>query len=144
MRHHNRYENRSGVETLISGIVLTGAFAVTWFIRGDWWWVFPLAFGGVLPIFKGIQRIIKEKRLKKISPGQKENSEEKKIFMIAKNENGIVTPVLIALHSDLSLEKAEEVLGKMVKNGHAAMNVLDSGRVEYEFPEFKRGIEKIE
>ena len=142
MNHHNRHKKETGAETLITGLVLTGVFGVTWFLRGDWWWIFPFAFAGVLPAVEGVRKLIRERNIKKSIPQAGNISEEKKVLMVAKNENGIVTPALIALNSNLTIDKAEEILARMVKNGHASMNVLDAGRVEYEFPEFRKGIEK--
>jgi len=142
--HKRGNKKESGIETLLTGLVFTGVFGVVWFLRGDWWWVFPLAFAGILPILEGIRKMIKERKAKKIAPDQYDTASEKKVLLVAQQENGKVTPALIALKSDLSLDRAEKILEKMVKQGHATMNILDAGRIEYEFPEFSRGIEKDE
>ena len=142
--HHKDNKKESGTETFLTGLVLTGVFGVAWFLRGDWWWVFPFAFAGILPTLEGIRKMIRERKSKKIAPDEQENAAEKQVLMIAKQENGKVTPALIALKSDLSLDKAEKILEKMAKQGHAMMNVLDAGRIEYEFPEFSKGIERNE
>ncbi len=88
--------------------------------------------------------MIKERKAKKITPDQDDTASEKQVLLVAQQENGKVTPALIALKSDLSLDRAEKILEKMVKLGHATMNILDADRIEYEFPEFSRGIEKDE
>ena len=61
---------------------------------------------------------------------------EKQILLAAKEENGVVTPALIALKTDLSIQEAEKKLDEMAQNGYTMMQVRENGRIEYEFPEF--------
>jgi predicted transcriptional regulator len=63
-------------------------------------------------------------------------SVEKQILLAAKEENGIVTPALVALKTELSIQEAEKMLDDMAQNGYTVMQVRESGRIEYEFPEF--------
>jgi len=43
---------------------------------------------------------------------------------------------LIALKTELSIHEAEKILDEMAQNGYTVMQVRESGRIEYEFPEF--------
>ena len=61
---------------------------------------------------------------------------EKQILLAAKEEKGVVTPALIALKTDLSIQEAEKKLDELAQNGYTVMQVRENGRIEYEFPEF--------
>ena len=65
-----------------------------------------------------------------------ESTLDRDILFVAKNEQGKVTPAIIALNTNISLEDASKALENMVKQGYATMEVRDSGTVEYVFPEF--------
>ena len=54
----------------------------------------------------------------------------------AKEEQGRITPGLVALKSELSIAEAQKILENMVQMGYALMNIKESGHIEYEFPEF--------
>jgi len=47
-----------------------------------------------------------------------------------------VTPALVVLGSELTIEEAERALDALARKGYASMRVSDDGRVEYEFAEF--------
>ena len=99
-------------------------------------------FAGVLPAVKGLQGMIAERGERAVEPVKQAVSAEKEILQVAKEERGTVTPALAALHTSLTTEEAEEILQKFVKKGYAMMEVTSDGRVEYEFPEFKRRIDE--
>ena len=125
---------------LITGLVFTAGFGTVLVLHRHWGWIFPLMFLGVLPAVKGLQGMISN-RAKKLDPLQQAASAEKEILQLAKSEGGTVTPALVALHTSLTTEKAEAILQSFVKKSYAVMQVTDDGRVEYEFPEFRRRIE---
>ena len=125
---------------LITGLVFTAGFGTVLVLHRHWGWIFPLMFLGVLPAVKGLQGMISN-RAKKLDPLKQAASAEKEILQLAKSEGGTVTPALAALHTSLSTEEAEEILQSFVKKNYAIMQVTDDGRVEYEFPEFRRRIE---
>ena len=83
-----------------------------------------------------------ERSIKKVEPEQREALAEKEVLKIAQLEQGRVTPAMVALKSNLTTQRAEEVLQKLAKSGYAAMEVTEDGRVEYEFPEFRKRIEE--
>jgi len=128
-------------EALVTGLVFTAGFGTALALTGVWFWIFPLMFIGVLPAVKGLQGMISN-REKKVDPLKQAASAEKEILQLAKSEGGTVTPALAALHTSLSTEEAEEILQSFVKKNYAVMQVTDDGRVEYEFPEFRRRIEE--
>jgi predicted HTH transcriptional regulator len=70
---------------------------------------------------------------------QRTVDKEKQILAVAQKERGKITPSLVALKTSLSIEEAEQVLQDLVRRGHASMEVLGDGRIEYRFPEFMSG-----
>ena len=107
-----------------------------------WWVVFPIVFGGVLPIasvlsarYSPTARARREAEAKQI-----EGLREKQILTIARDHNGRISAAVVALHSDLSLAESEQLLQKLSATGHAQMNVLDDGRIEYIVPDLLPGM----
>lgn len=93
-------------------------------------------FAGVLPLLEGIRRSLVYRQRAKITPRDDEALGEKQVLQTAKAEKGLITPTLVALKTDLTIEKAEKILEGMAQKGYAVMHVNDNGRIEYEFPEF--------
>ena len=60
---------------------------------------------------------------------------ESEIFRLADEMKGRLTLSDIVIATNLSLKQAEEVIDSMVDGIHVTMEVKDSGRVVYEFPE---------
>ncbi len=134
--HHKGKDFKSGEAQFFSGLALTLAFGVVWYATKQFFWVFPFAFGGLIPLIKSLRYIIRKKRGIYGRDVELNIRAEKEILQIAKENRGKITPTLIALHSSLSLEKAEKLLEDIAKKGYASMQVTEDGRVEYEFPEF--------
>ena len=137
-----RRRRKSGEASLSSGIAFTIIFGAIYLANGSWIWLFPLCFIGIIPVVEGIRRIVVNRRQPKIESAHTESSNEKEVLRIAKNEKGKVTPAVVALNTDLSLEDSQKILEKMVQKGYASMQVTSEGRIEYEFPEFFPRIEK--
>ena len=135
-------KKKGASESVVTGLAFIAVFGVLWAVVGGWWWIFPLMFAGVLPTVEGIRRLLAERSQKKVDPQQRETLDEKEVLKIAQMENGTVTPSLIALKSSLTIERAEEVLQKLAARGYTSMEVTEDGRVQYEFPEFRRRIEE--
>ena len=142
-RHRGR--RRSAEASLTSGIIFTVGFGIaclaTYSAGKDWWWalIFPMMFAGVLPMVEGIRRLIRARRPKPAAAQPKKRgvaSVEKQILLTAKEENGVVTPALIALKTELSIQEAEKKLDEMAQSGYTMMQIRENGRIEYEFPEF--------
>ena len=60
---------------------------------------------------------------------------EASIFKLAKELKGRLTVSDIVIGTNLGLKDAERVIDGMVDGAHVTMEVSDSGRVIYEFPE---------
>ena len=136
-RYHKR--RKSAEASLTSGIVFTVAFGIAWSVTGIVWLAIPMLFAGVMPMVEGIRRLAAARSSKPTAPKPKKPSVasiEKQILLTAKEENGVVTPALIALKTELSIQEAEKKLDEMAQNGYTMMQIRENGRIEYEFPEF--------
>ncbi|MBN1686863.1 MAG: hypothetical protein JW852_09430 [Spirochaetales bacterium] len=127
-------------DEFISGLTMTIAFGALWIFLGSGFWVFPMVFAGIIPLVRGGFRYFSHRKL----PG-KRNQElleektvniERAILSVAKAQKGRITPALVALNTNASLEDAQSALEDMVKHGYASMDVRDNGTVEYVFQEF--------
>jgi hypothetical protein len=136
-RYHKK--RKSAEASLTSGIVFTLAFGIAWAVTGIVWLAIPMLFAGVMPMVEGIRRLASARRYKPVAAQPKKPSVatvEKQILLAAKEENGVVTPALIALKTELSIQEAEKKLDEMAQNGYTMMQIRANGRIEYEFPEF--------
>ena len=61
---------------------------------------------------------------------------ENVILRTAKGQGGVVTPAEVALEGDIPIEEAQQHLEKLAKKGFVEMQVKESGRIVYFFPEF--------
>jgi hypothetical protein len=139
--------SKTPVESLVTGLAIALGFVGFWAFGGHQTWaLFAALFGGVLPASRGFTRIIEaraerrrlEAPARKPSP-QDEAHIEKTVLRVARDHGGRVTPSLVALESEFSVERAERVLEDLTRNGHASMRVREDGRIEYEFIEFIAG-----
>jgi N-glycosylase/DNA lyase len=141
---------KSGFDQFITGLIFTGVFGFLWMRSGAWWWVFPAAFAGVMPMISGIRkmaaRAFMPRQKKEEILEQQKISRERQILQVAKNHNGVVTPAIAALDTGSSMEEMDTVLGDMAKKGYAQAEVEDSGRLVYIFADFakKDQLNKIE
>jgi hypothetical protein len=141
-RYHRR--RKSAEASLTSGIIFTAAFGIAWFAmysagRPGWFFIFPMLFAGVMPMVEGIRRLASTRQSKRAAAQPKRPdvaSIEKQILLTAKEENGVVTPALIALKTEISIQEAGKKLDEMAQNGYIMMQIRENGRIEYEFPEF--------
>ena len=143
LRRYQR-RRRSAEASLTSGIVFTVGFGIAWSITGLWFFIFPLLFAGVMPMVEGIRRLAAARYSKPIAAEPKKSSIasiEKQILLAAKEEKGVVTPALIALKTELSIQEAEKKLDELAQNGYTQMQLRENGRIEYEFPEFMPRLE---
>jgi hypothetical protein len=145
---------RTPVESLVMGLAMGGAMLAWWaFAPGarDSWWLLPGAiFMGIMPVARGISGIVaqrsaiaREREAQRLSGGGADRearkgpaSVERAILRLASERGGRLTPALVVLGSQLSIQEAERALDELAKKGHAAMRIRDDGRVEYEFSEF--------
>jgi len=127
-------------DEFISGLTMTVAFGALWIALGSSFWIFPMVFAGVIPLIRGGFRFFTNRQLPEEGRQRllesKSASIERSILSVAKSENGRITPALVALNTDTTLEDAQKALEEMVKRGYAGMDVRDNGTVEYVFQEF--------
>ena len=130
-----RKKRKQAEGELASGLTFSAVFGALLLFQGGWFWIFPLAFAGLLPAVKGLlslRRIGAAPRLRALAAPDPQTE----VLKIARLHSGRVTPALVAVDTTLSVEAAERALDEMVRGGHATMAVADDGRVEYEFREF--------
>ncbi|MDE0229769.1 MAG: hypothetical protein OXH96_00725 [Spirochaetaceae bacterium] len=130
-----RKERKKAEGELASGLTFSAVFVVLLLVHGGWFWIFPLAFAGMLPAVKGflsLRRIGTARHLRAPAPPDAQTE----VLKIARRQGGRITPALVAVDTPLSVEEAERALDQMVRGGYATMAVADDGRVEYEFREF--------
>ena len=120
---------------LASGLTFSAVFGALLLFQGGWWWIFPLAFAGVLP---AVQALLSLRRLggRPRPPAPSLPDPQKEVLRIARRQHGRVTAAIVALDTPLSMTESERTLDEMVRHGHASMAIADDGRVEYEFREF--------
>ena len=136
----SRRRTRSGGEEFIGGATLIAVFGLLYISTHQSFWLFPLCFAGIPPLIRGIQRVYARRALMREQraqvPQRTDADLTKEILRVAQANGGTITPAVVTLNSSLSLEEAERLLQELTSKGYAAMNVTDSGRIEYEFPEF--------
>lgn len=146
---------KTPVEAAVTGLVIGGAFVAWWaFAPGgrEHWWLLAMAlFMGLMPAARGLSSLIAERSAiaqaraaRKLADREASRagghggaaSAERTILRLASERGGRLTPSLVVLGSDMTIEEAERALDALTKKGHAAMRVRDDGRIEYEFSEF--------
>lgn len=152
-RHSHNHGSRGPAESLASGLVLAAAFVAFWVFGGHPTWALLVAiFAGVLPASRGISGLVTARAERKALEAKDSSAkyavpkidaksaaarDEKIVLRLARDKGGRLTPSLVALESDLSVEEAEKALDDLTKKGHASMVVREDGRIEYEFIEFQ-------
>jgi hypothetical protein len=140
-RRDRKSERHNPLERMVSGLVFGLGFgALAIFYPAFHWAGIVAVFAGAFPFVSGLRgliadRVSEPKRLKQDSAEQQAEA-ERSILRIARQGRGVVTPALVAIESDVSLEEADKILQAMTAKGHATMQVRDDGRIEYEFREF--------
>jgi hypothetical protein len=127
------------VESIVFGGGCTLVFGWLLLTRsgsGEWWWVFPAVFGGVLPLIEGVRRTLTKDRTEQSAVPIAETEAEKQILRAAQALQGKITAPLAALNTILTIKQAQEILERMTKEGYAVMNVTNEGIIEFEFPGF--------
>jgi hypothetical protein len=137
MGHHKK----SSQDELITGAALTVVFSILYFRVGGWFWIFPLVFAGVLPLVRGLSRLIEGRARRPLDTprsGTKnaKAAQEREILRLAKSKRGILTVASASLDSSLSLEETEKVLSDLSSRGFAQMEVEENGTISYRFPDF--------
>jgi hypothetical protein len=134
---------KSNVESLVTGLVIGGGALAYWFLvpgEKPWWIIAVAVFAGLLPAARGLSGMITSRAAapatKRLGERERAAASEKAIIRIASLHKGRLTPSLVVLEADISVEEAERILDGLARKGHASMRVRDDGRIEYEFAEF--------
>ncbi len=137
-RHTRLRRTKAPVEAIITGLIFAGVFGALWYMNPHFWWcIFPIAFGGLMPLLDGIRRLFASKKAgDPDNPKLSETQQEKQILQAAHDQKGRLTAAGAALRTNLSIQEASKLLERMTKEGYASMNVTSSGTIEYEFTDF--------
>lgn len=139
---------KSGLERIVGGLTTGGLIWALWTFHiiplSAGWVVFLGVVFGLLPVASGLRQVAREiadrahsrreaLEGKKTLEVERKDSLEKTVLKIAKDKRGVVTPALVVLHSDLSLDEAEKVLSDLASRGYAEMRLKDNGTIDYLF-----------
>ncbi|ATF13747.1 MarR family transcriptional regulator [Brevibacillus sp. HB1.1] len=105
--------------------------------------VYAMALGFILGLPLEIKyKRAKSKCLKKLKFFDSLESENILfILSLARDQQGYVTPMDIASQSTLTIEKAQNILSKLQKDGFAELSVTEKGDILYYFAGFTEGEE---
>lgn len=135
-----RRKTKSGGEQLLGGFTLVAVFGLLYFSTHQWLWLIPVCCVGLPAVVRGMERVRAERvvmrQRRSETPRVTDADRTKAILRVAQANKGRVTPAIVTLNSSVSLDEAERLLQDLAKKGYAGMNVTESGRIEYEFPEF--------
>ncbi len=149
-RERGGRRNRTGLESILTGVAVIVGFSIYWSVNvhnHNFWPIFPMLFFGLFPIVRGVRKIVTDRIEKpkalKMAAQERASENERAILRLARAESGRLTPSLVAVNSDMSIEEAEAALQDLTRKGHATMVVKDDGRIVYELSEFMpRAIEQ--
>lgn len=137
-------EQKSFLEQIVGGVLVLGIVTtlVAFRLIPTGFMVLGLLFGAI-PLVKGtrlaVRAVVQRKESRQIALDKKAEGLHRVILRVAQAHGGKVTPTLVALNSNLTLDEADEALGAMASKGFAEMNIKDSGTIEYFFPELTKG-----
>ncbi len=128
------------IQELISSLSTSFIFGALWAVSGSGIWLFIGLFAGVFPALGSAGKLLadmsEQRRLEREAPKMARARQEKEILRVAKMENGQITPAVAALRTSCSIDEADSILQSLASRGFAIMDVDDSGKVFYAFPEF--------
>jgi len=131
-------------ERVSGGLVSCLGWGAAGFIFHLGWVLIPFFFMGLFPLISGLRSLVAEgiaaPALKRTSIKDRKLAAERNILRLASSRGGILSPALVSIETGLSLEEAQASLDAIVGKGHAELRILESGRLEYAFPEFERTI----
>lgn len=130
---------RAGIAELFSGLGAVVLFGAVYALTGSRFFVFIGVIAGVLPIIRGLSKLLQvrvgSQERKQLSAARSQ-MKERTVLRLAKAETGRLTPAVVAVNSELTLDDAEAQLREFADKGYAELNVTEDGRIEYVFPEF--------
>ena len=130
---------RTGIAELFSGLGAVALFGAIYALTGGSIFIFVGVIVGVLPAIRGLSKLLQARvgsqERKQFQAAQSE-TRERVVLRLAKAESGRLTPAIVAVNSELTLDDAEAQLREFVDKGYTELNVTEDGRIEYVFPEF--------
>lgn len=130
---------RSGVAELFSGLGAIALLGTLYAFTGTTIFIFFGVIVGVLPAIRGLSKVMQARvgsqERKKLEVVRSETI-ERVVLRLARSESGRLTPAIVAVNSELTLDDAERQLREFADKGYAELNVTEDGRIEYVFPEF--------
>ena len=107
--------------------------------------IFVGVIAGVLPSIRGMSKLLQArvgaKDRKELESAEAE-TRERTVLRLARQEHGRLTPALVAVNSELTIDDAETQLREFADKGYAELHVTDDGRIEYVFMEFLPRLEE--
>ena len=130
---------KNGIAELFSGLGAIAVFGALYVLTHSGIFIFVGVFAGVLPAIRGLSKVMQarvDSRERARIEARTADSAERTVLILARQEKGRLTPAIVAVNSDLSLDDAEKQLNQFVDKGYAELNVTEDGRMEYLFREF--------
>ncbi len=130
---------RTGIAELFSGLGAIALFGALYALIGSRLFIFIGVIAGVLPAIRGLSKLLQARvgsqERKQLQAAQSE-TRERVVLRLAKAESGRLTPAVVAVNSELTIDDAEAQLREFADKGYAELNITEDGRIEYLFPEF--------
>ncbi len=130
---------RTGIAELFSGLGAMVFLGALYAITGSGIFVFFGVIVGVLPAIRGLSKLLQARvgsQERKQLQAARSETRERTVLRLAKAESGRLTPAVVAVNSELTIDDAEAQLREFADKGYAELNVTEDGRIEYLFPEF--------
>lgn len=136
---------RAGITELFSGLGSAVLFGTLWGVTGSTIFIFVGVFTGVLPAIRGVSKILQSRvtgREMKRLESAKSEALEREVLKLARDNQGRLTPAIVAVSSEVTLDEAEAQLREFADKGYAELEVTEDGRIEYLFREFLPRLEE--
>jgi len=130
---------RAGIAELFSGLGAVALFGALYAFTNFGLFIFLGVIIGVLPAIRGLSKLLQVRvgsQERKELESVRSESRERVVLRLAKAESGRLTPAIVAVNSELTLDDAEAQLREFADKGYTELNVTEDGRIEYVFPEF--------
>lgn len=104
---------------------------IGWLQDGGWVIVLSIGVGAVL--IWCAYKYTEKRKDKNIAERTLYEETERMILKLASQNEGYVTPVDVAVASNLTLEEANNVLDQLKRKGYATLRIADNGSYVYQF-----------
>jgi len=133
---------RTGLEEFLGGL---GIFAVCVVLVAlhvlNGWIMIVGVILGALPMVRGLKRLGRDRENRQLFADRvvedQSLSTQRAILQLASRNGGVVTPAMVVLSANVSLENVDRALQDMAAKGYAEMNIRSNGIIEYVITEFR-------